>query len=156
MKNIGVDPDTRIDKHYRIVVSQNSSSKMYRANNTFAYHINGLKKSLGDRADIVPVELSSLTLREQVDLMSTTAVFISVVGGGASTAMFLPKGAHVILYYLPYHSYLDYDFWNQFPHLNIHWVPHFRIRKDERKEQHVKSLIKLISKELDALDAEIL
>ncbi|KAI2503408.1 hypothetical protein MHU86_11037 [Fragilaria crotonensis] len=94
MKNLGQSPDRTMQVHpYRVVVALSSSTKRDRANVTFEEQIESLT-ALGDRVDIHAVNMTNLTLEEQIELTSTAAVYVSVVGGGTS-AMFLPKGALV-------------------------------------------------------------
>jgi hypothetical protein len=43
--------------------------------------------------------LQNMALTHQLQLASTASIFISVVGGCAVTAMFVPRGSSLILYY---------------------------------------------------------
>jgi len=106
---------------FKIIVSQSSSTKGSRSNLTFTEHITALRETLGSAVEVLPVQLPELSLRDQIELVVDATVYISAAGGSTATAMFLPKGAHLILFYHPV-QYLDYDFWNNFPHLNVHWI----------------------------------
>lgn len=152
MKNLGKSPDRTMQVHpYRVVVALSSSTKRDRANVTFEEQIESLT-ALGDRVDIHAVNMTNLTLEEQIELTSAAAIYVSVVGGGTSTAMFLPKGAHLFLFYCPT-RYLDWDLWNNFPHIKVHWIPLWRdndgniVDSDENK-----TFLNLIERELDMLD----
>ena len=48
---------------------------------------------------------------EQIRLSTEVAVFVSAAGGGAVTAMFLPRGSSIILYDAG-GEWLDFRFWN--------------------------------------------
>lgn len=151
MKNLGILPDTRIERRpYKIIVSRSSSTKRDRANVTFAEHVSTLSV-LGDRVDIQEVNMASLSLHEQIERTSTAAVYVSVAGGGSSTAMFLPRGAHLILFYHP-KKYLDWDFWNNFPHINVHWLPMEPDGKGGMNGVDYEMFRKLVVHELDELD----
>ncbi len=83
------------------------------------------------------VELATMGLREQVELVSQTRIFVSTCGGGSMTATFLPKGATLILYYNEDGGYdfahdfnltgdpafLDWDLFNNMAYLRVHWLP---------------------------------
>ena len=84
------------------------------------------------------VQLGQLTLEAQTKLMDETAVFVSVMGGSASTAMFLRRGTSLILYYNDIDDFvkgdpnkdgssipnrMDWDFWNNASYLRVHWLP---------------------------------
>lgn len=125
MQHIGVDPQ-EAPKPGRVVISQSSSSKSWRANLTFSDYIEELDNQNGNGdIEVIPLEMSSMSLKEQIEITSTASVYLTAVGGGSATAMFLPKGAHLILFYNP-NQYLDWDFWNNFPHLNVHWIGMWR------------------------------
>jgi len=77
---------------------------------------------------------SELSLEEQITLASNAAIFVTISGGGAVTASFLPRGGSVMLYYretggvknndntgLP--ARLDWDFFNHAGYLHVHWIP---------------------------------
>ena len=74
--------------------------------------------------------------REQIKLISQTNVFITVCGGGAMTATFLPKDSTLIVYYqqtggFNFFSFnfthtpaiLDWDLFNNASYLRVHWLP---------------------------------
>eukprot|EP00546_Thalassionema_frauenfeldii_P016392 CAMPEP_0178897328 /NCGR_PEP_ID=MMETSP0786-20121207/1682_1 /TAXON_ID=186022 /ORGANISM="Thalassionema frauenfeldii, Strain CCMP 1798" /LENGTH=329 /DNA_ID=CAMNT_0020567859 /DNA_START=161 /DNA_END=1147 /DNA_ORIENTATION=- len=120
-----VDPDTaplgRTTGNSTGIPFKIVCNKGTRSNLTFVEHIDALRKNLGSAVDVVPVELPQLSFQNQIELVLDATVYISAAGGSTATAMFLPKGAHLILFYHPT-QYLDYDFWNNFPHLNVHWI----------------------------------
>ena len=152
MRNMGFSPDIHMDRQpYKIIVALSSSNKRDRAKITFDEQIASLS-TLGDRVEVKPVNMSALSLHQQIELTSSAAFYVSVVGGGTSTAIFLPKGAHLILYYCPT-RYLDWDFWNNFPHLKVHWVPLWRVDGKVVDSDVDAALIKrLVQKELDLFD----
>jgi len=153
MKNLGVSPDNQIKRKpkYQIIVSQNSSTKGTRGNVTFSDHIEALS-SLKSRVDVRPVNITKMNLLDQIEMTSTAAFFISTVGGGSSTAMFLPKGAHLLLFYRPMQP-LDWDFWNNFPWVKVHWLPLWRDKNGTMVDPMLDDFLKLIVAELNELDA---
>lgn len=117
-----------------ITFSVNSSNNPSRRKN-FATQIQ-LLKSRYPFVATQSVELSLLTLQEQIQVMQSSNIFVTVIGGSASTAMFLDRNSCLILYYndiddfvkehhkpttMP--SMLDWDFWNHASYLRVHWLP---------------------------------
>merc|ERR1712238_124104 len=92
-------------------------------------------------------KFSELSLEEQITLASKAAIFVTISGGGAITASFLPRGGSVMLYYqetggisnnrpsgLP--ARLDWDFFNHAGYLHVHWLPVGSLyKKDDTTQQ---------------------
>merc|ERR1719491_2491126 len=97
----------------------------------FDSHIDRLRGKIENKynIDIVKVKLSNLNLVDQVELMSTTSILITVCGGGAVTAMFLPKGAALLLFFHDEEgeedtpARLDWDMFNHLGYIRTHWLP---------------------------------
>lgn len=148
MEHIGIDPRTPVQRDpYLIIVSEKSTRKKARKNVTFDNQVKLLKKHVGGRAMIKQVQLSTLSLTEQVELLSRTAVFISATGGGTVTGTFLPKGASIVLYHAK-RKPLDWDFWNNFGQVRAHWFPVEQMHDDE----FMNSLVETVENQLDYLD----
>eukprot|EP00544_Gedaniella_sp_CCMP2646_P006542 CAMPEP_0202488970 /NCGR_PEP_ID=MMETSP1361-20130828/6839_1 /ASSEMBLY_ACC=CAM_ASM_000849 /TAXON_ID=210615 /ORGANISM="Staurosira complex sp., Strain CCMP2646" /LENGTH=366 /DNA_ID=CAMNT_0049118641 /DNA_START=357 /DNA_END=1457 /DNA_ORIENTATION=- len=148
MEHIGIDPRTPVQRDpYLIIVSEKSTRKKARKDVTFDNQVKLLKKQVGDRAMIKQVQLSTLSLTEQVELLSRAAVFISVTGGGTVTGTFLPKGASIVLYHAK-GKRLDWDFWNNFGQVRAHWFPVEKMHEDK----YMKSLVETVENQLDYLD----
>ena len=80
----------------------------------------------GSAKDVVvrTVNMGKLSLPEQIQMLKQSAMFVSVIGGAASTAMFLERNACLVLYFddvddlvkgaddpnMP--NMMDWDFWN--------------------------------------------
>jgi hypothetical protein len=153
MKNLGISPDNKMQRapKYQIIVSQNSSTKGTRGNITFADHIQALS-SLESRLEVRAVKLPTMSLYEQIEMTSTAAFYVTTVGGGSSTAMFLPKGAHLLLFYRRMQP-LDWDLWNNFPHIKVHWLPfNGRDANGTILDPQLDSFFELIRAELNTLD----
>jgi hypothetical protein len=101
-----------------------------------------------------------LSLQEQLQIVEDGSIFISLCGGGAVTAMLLPAGASVFLYYgedsgvknnhmtyMP--SLLDWDLFNAMSHLRVHWLP----RNTMKTVLDQDALVALIQHELGLIDA---
>ena len=80
--------------------------------------------------------MRDLTLRQQMQVALESAIYVTVSGGGAVTATFLPPGATLIVYYLEDGGFdywntsytytparLDWDLLNNAGHLRVHWLP---------------------------------
>ena len=69
------------------------------------------------------VELAKMTLNDQIELVAGASIFITMCGGGAVTAMFLPKGATLLVYFGSVNPYdkiparLDWDLLNNIGYL---------------------------------------
>lgn len=140
---------TAIDKlpprdPYLVIVSMNSST---RRGADFGNHTQALRDRLGPRADVQAVEFPSMGLSEQISLASRAAVIVSSVGGGSSTAFFLPKGASLYLFHNK-NKRLDWDIWNNMPDIHVHWLP----LKDRDRESSLEAFTDLVTRELDYLD----
>jgi len=148
MEHVGVNPNTPIQREpYLILVSKSSSTKNDRKNIKFGPQVKKLKKHFGDRVVVKKVQLSELSLVEQIELLSRTAVFISTVGGATVSGTFLPKGASVILY-MREERPLDWDWWNNFPHVKAHWFP-----MDNKTDAfHLNALVETVESQLDYID----
>jgi len=108
------------------------------------------------------VQLDQLTLEAQTNLMDETAVFVSVMGGSASTAMFLRRDTSLILYYNDIDDFvkgknsktvdgstmpnrMDWDFWNNASYLRVHWLP----IQTMDSENDLKSFARLLQVEVN-------
>lgn len=155
---------------YRIVISSKSSKTAFR-NVSFSKHAAFLKKKLGGKyeLDIREVRLASMSMAEQVSLAAETSVFITMCGGGAITAMFMPKGASLLTYFTEDVSKkknkkhdtaarLDWDLLNHIGYLRVHWLPRPRSSftlegepSDIQSFADLDALVKLVDHELDLI-----
>lgn len=157
MKNIGVESTSQIHKPpYRIIFSEGSSEDVDR-NMTFTKQSRLIEDKLGDKyaLDIVEVNLSTMSLEDQLELANGASIFVTMSGGGAVTAMFLPRGASLFVYYtiegktnknkVP--ARLDWDLFNNMGHIRTHWLPKGLANTTEN--QH--AFVKLVEHELDVI-----
>jgi hypothetical protein len=118
---------------FKITISALSSTKFHRSH-SFHLQIKAIKAAFGDFVEVQSVIMRDLSLREQVQLAMETSIYVTDTGGGSVTAMFLPRGASVLLYYpedggvrnnratgLP--ARLDWDLFNHLAYLHVHWLP---------------------------------
>ena len=122
------------DKKYKILFSINSSS---RGNRMYAFdkHIRHLEQSpilQKYNMEIEKTYLSGISLQEQIELISSASILVTVNGGGAVTSIFLPKGASVFLYFNDEEgnggepARLDWDLINHLGYIRAHWLPRFK------------------------------
>jgi hypothetical protein len=168
MKNINVNPDKSISKApFRIVFSINSSST-YTRNINFINHIKLVKEKLGDKyeLEVHAIQLSKLSLLEQIELVSGASIMITMCGGGAVTGMFLPKGASLLAYFNEIEPggdtspRLDWDLLNNLSYIRVHWLPRpqsfvigdsaFKDKTAPRAADY-EAFIRLIDHELDII-----
>jgi hypothetical protein len=144
MRNIGVSrPEDDLGPEEPLVVyfSEHSSGRGTRSLD-FRKQIQALETKLSARSGglalpKVIVEghtFSKFTVKEQVDMASKAAVYVTACGGGAITATFLPRGASLLLYYAETGGVksnrlngdparLDWDYMNNLGYLRVHWLP---------------------------------
>ena len=138
----------RRDPAYKIVIAQNSSTKEDRRGIEFRKQVSALQKRFRrNRLEVIPVQLDTLSLIEQIELVQDAAFFLSMVGGGTVTAFFLPQHANIFLY--PSRKFLDYDLWNNFPLVKTHWMPQIDLM-DEKAS--IDYLVDSVEREMKALD----
>jgi hypothetical protein len=144
---------------HRIVFSINSS-EIFNRKMDFQRQIALVKDSF-PKAVVEAYTFKELSAIEQVQVASSAAIFITLCGGGAVTAMFLPAGASVILYYSEdgglangRRTYkparLDWDIFNNMSHLRVHWMP----RNSMKTDLDERALILLIQHELDMIESQ--
>lgn len=140
---------------YKIVFSV-GSSKTNQRNMDFSLQQEAVRKEFGDMVEVQAVKMKNLPLKEQVQLASQASIYISVCGGGAVTATFLPRGASLFLYYdedggqhqnvktfLP--ARLDWDLLNNLGYVRTHWLP------THTRDDDIPLLVQLIRHELDII-----
>jgi len=158
VSNLGLATETKLSTPHRIVFSQKSSDIFIRSLD-FAREIKLTKESF-PLEQVENYTFSKLSIQEQVEIASQTSIYVSLCGGGAVTAMFLPRGSSVILYYgedsgtsnnkltgTP--ALLDWDLFNSMSHLRVHWLP----RNSMGKGVDEKALILLIQQELSIMQS---
>ena len=161
--NINIDPYQTISKPtYRIVFSIGSSTTTSR-NVDFKNHIEKLKIGLGNKynskLDIRVVKMTSMSLKEQVELVAGASIMVTMCGGGAVTAMFLPKGASLFAFFNAKEKggdtapRLDWDILNNLGYLRVHWMP--RPKKssssNETSEADYEAFVRMVDHELDII-----
>lgn len=100
------------------------------------------RTALSDLPFVRSVRLRDLSIEEQMDVGTSTHIFITACGGGAMTVTFLPKDTSVIVFYddtggLEFPSLhkthqparLDWDLLNNASHLRVHWLPIHRMNE---------------------------
>ena len=162
LNNINVDPYKAISKPtYKIVFNVHSSTTASR-NIHFREHMKRLKEQLGEKypMEILPVQMSSMSLEEQTDLVAGASIMVTMCGGGAVTAMFLPKGASLFAFFNEEEkggdtkARLDWDLVNNLSYLRVHWLPrpqNFGRMAAGPTEADFKAFIRLMDHELDII-----
>ena len=146
--------------HHKIVISQKSSD-IFNRNMDFARQIQVLQEHFPN-AQVEAYILKTLSLEEQLNAVRDASIFISLCGGGAVTAMFLPAGSSALLYYSQdggaQHNrmtfkpaLLDWDLFNAMSHLRVHWLP----RNTMKTELDEQALVALIQHELALIDDNV-
>jgi hypothetical protein len=151
-------PPSSIGPPYKIVFSTNSSQSTTRGIG-FERQIQLVKTSFPKGlVEVQAFEFKTLSLQEQVRIAAEASIFITVCGGGAVTATFLPKGSSLILYfdatggakdnvYTGQPARLDWDFFENYSTLSTHWLPTGTMDSDK----DLRILLEVLKHELDRL-----
>jgi hypothetical protein len=174
MTNIGMRPDDDDEEErnqiyrapYRILFSEGSSGQRNR-HVSFKKHAQLLQERLGKKYELEVrfVKLSSMSLKEQVELAAGTSIFITVCGGGAVTSMFLPKGASLLAFFNEMDgegetpARLDWDLLYNMGYIRVHWLPrptHGRLTRRGRgmpgpSSYDFDAFVRLVDHELDII-----
>ena len=161
MSNIGLPQEFIHVPPFRIVFSEKSSENLSR-NLDFGRQKEILRMSFNPQyISVETYVFKDIPLVQQVDLAGQTTIYISGVGGGAVTAMFLPRGASLFLYFMATAgteggrasgkpARLDWDLFNNLGYLKVHWLPTETMHEDA----DLRSLVLLVQHELDGLVRE--
>jgi hypothetical protein len=159
VKNVGL-PVKKL-KHgapYTITFAASTSTSSAR-NYDFTHQMKALQKAFGNQVIVQKIDFPSKSLKEQVQISSESAIYVSACGGGAVSANFLPHGSSVILYYvedggvqsnrptgLP--ARLDWDLFNNMAWVRSHWLP----GNSMNNATDIDILVKLVRHELDLME----
>jgi len=143
---------------YKLIFSRFSSSTKGRVKG-FGKQEEVLKKSFSSNELLVAgYKMSKLDIYEQVRVASDAAIFVTVVGGGAMTATFLPQGSTLIAFYestggrkrnvdTDQPARLDWDVLNHASHIRVHWLP----LETMDTAENLEFFLSLVSHELDII-----
>ena len=158
LRNLQMEEPTSFVRPYIITISIHSSNNPAR-NRDFDKQLKILRESFASSDVLVrTVEMGRLSLLEQLTIVKESAIFMSVIGGAASTAMFLERHGSLILYFddstdlvkggddpdMP--NRMDWDFWNHASFLRVHWLPLRTMDEDG----DLGVLLRLVRNELDS------
>jgi hypothetical protein len=156
IRNMGIDEQVFTNRpRHGVLFSINSSTSLPRRK-SFTKQIGAAREGLGKDAFVSGVEFARFPLKDQLEAMLQTSVYVSTVGGSTATAMFLPRHASLILYFSSDESFvgrsrkkdmptmMDFDFWNNAAYMRVHWLPTGTMDEDF----HVEFLVDLIRSEL--------
>jgi hypothetical protein len=157
---------------YLIIFSEISSAMTHRSLD-FTRQIAALKRELQKNNKDINVRIEShqmkkYSLKEQAELVSKAAVYVTGCGGGAVTATFLPKGSSLLVFYAAAGGVennknsgkparLDWDYFNNMAYTRVHWIPQRRKDTDEEVDvfvlliQHELGIIRREREEYEAL-----
>ena len=158
MRNMGLADLQRSTSPYHIVFSE-SSSQVTNRNLDFREPVRVLKQYLNTaEVDVKIYVFKDYSLKEQLEIAGKATIFVTGCGGGAVTAMFLPRGSTVIVYYnevggrfqnkaLYTPARLDWDLFINLGYLKVHWVPSGTLNNIE----DTAALVELVKHELDGI-----
>lgn len=143
------------------------SSRGFERSLGFENQIAAVRKALqssttssGSQVTVQNITMRNLSLEDQIQVALESAIFVTVCGGGAVTATFLPPGSTLIIYYaedggFDFWEYnytytparLDWDLLANAAHLKVHWLP----MKSMETIGDLKVLEQLVLHELDGM-----
>jgi dihydrofolate reductase len=151
---------------FRITFSINSSNNPSRQRD-FPQQIAAVSEALSsDEVAVVvqSVTMGELSLEEQLQIVKESSIFISVIGGAASTATFLERDSCLILFFDDVDDFvkgsgdplmpnmMDWDVWNHAAsYLRVHWLP----IKTMDDKLDLEILVKLIMLEISVLSRSL-
>jgi Glycosyltransferase 61 len=104
--------------------------------------IDAAKQTFGPNL-VKVVDMSKLSVKEQVQLVRVSAVYLTNHGGGSASAVFLPRDATLVIYHgigrQGEPKMLDRHFWNSLGYVRVRWVhpnEHHNINKTMNFIQH--------------------
>jgi hypothetical protein len=161
MENLGIVQKNPWNDHkpFKIIFSSQSSSQASRSI-TFDSELQYLRDQLDPNLAVVEEHImSEYSLKEQAEMVSQTAIYVTGSGGGAVSATFLPRGASLLVYYHGEGGFvnnkstgdparLDWDMFNNMGYLRVHWIP------IESKMEDVPALMTLVLHELDVIQQD--
>jgi len=160
----GIPPPSIRDKITFSTFSSRGFERSLGFENQSAIVRRALAESRRPQFKVQCITMKEASLEEQIQIALESAIFVTVSGGGAVTATFLPPGSTLIVYYLedggydfwngPVGNYtytparLDWDLLSNAAHLKVHWLP----IKSMESTQDLKILEQLVLHELQATD----
>ena len=160
LSNLGITNSQVLPKPLKVTFSLNSSNNPSRRRD-FQKQVQTTKQlfeAYRGEIEVKSVIMGELSLMEQISIVRESAVFISVMGGSACTAMFLERDTSLILYYNDIDDFaqgaskdggkipnrMDWDFWNNASFLRVYWLPISTM--DEEKD--LNTLTRLVKNEI--------
>jgi hypothetical protein len=159
MANLGIVQKPWNHKPLKIIFSSRSSLQFSR-DIKFTWELQYLRDRLDpDLAVVEEHTMSKFSLKEQAEMVSQAAIYVTGSGGGAVSATFLPRGASLLVYYDSDGGFvsnkqngkparLDWDMFNNMGYLRVHWIP------KNSKWEDTPALMTLILHELDVIQQE--
>jgi hypothetical protein len=162
INNLGIRPIHEIPSTpFLIIFSEKSSEHSHRSLD-FSKEIKALTEAeLGPDVRIYSHQMKKYPLREQAELVSQAAIYVTGCGGGAVTATFLPKGSSLIVYFgekggvennrnsgLP--ARLDWDYINNMAYTRVHWIG----QNSKHTEESLNGFVTLIKHEVEIIRRE--
>jgi len=106
------------------------------------------------------VEMKDYSLIEQAEMVQRTAIYVTVCGGGAVSATFLPRGSSLIVFYdevggisnnrkngAP--ARLDWDYFNNMAYTRVHWLPQFQFKRGNK--DFIQVFLDLVEHEIELM-----
>lgn len=94
-------------------------------------------------AEVWPADLATMSAARQIELVTQVTVCVAAMGGNALTALFLPRGAGLILV-TDGNDRLDWDLWGHASWLRVTWL---------RASDPSDKVVAVVARELDRYEA---
>lgn len=121
MKQLGVKDVVKQPLQVLISVRQGKESDRFGKKSMERFIAMGTRFSKELRPHAVKAVLMSTLIEEQVETAANSVVMVVLAGGGASTALWLPRGATLILL-APVDVKDDFVLWAHLSHVTVRWI----------------------------------
>jgi hypothetical protein len=151
-------------KPFLILFSQSSSVSPSR-NLDFGLYVQALNESLivaSKNVQIKSVSMKTFSLREQAEMVRQAAIYVTVCGGGAVSATFLPRGASMIVFFNEMGGVegnrpsgkparLDWDYLNNMAYARVHWLT----KTNKPAQEDLQVFVRLVEHELELMEVQL-
>jgi hypothetical protein len=149
---------------FLILFSEASSANPLRNMhfNVFVQALKDLPNFDSLKIQIQQVQMKQYSLKEQAELVQRTAIYVTVSGGGAVSATFLPRGSSLLVFYsetggasnnrptgMP--ARLDWDYFNNMAYTRVHWLSKPKKSGLQVSPEDLEIFVELVLHEVDIM-----
>jgi hypothetical protein len=125
LDNLGIndeDPEILASEPAQVLFAMNSSTGIPRGGIPLDILMEHLRPSFNEsEVHMKATIMHKHSIEEQARILTRTKVLFMAAGGGTFPSIFLPEGAHLVIFY--FKGFLDWDYWQNMGHISVHWIP---------------------------------